>query len=120
MTGTPFVAYKVERGACIGDDAFGVFRLGRHRRHVHIEVTAVHIDGDNRRFAGVELELVIQPVHQARSIDDLDLTHHRQQSVRGILRCVRLLTGERAVERLYLHALSEHAHDDRYATTRRN
>src|SRR6267378_553653 len=65
----------VQRGASVLDDSRGVLRLRRHRGHVHIQVAAMHVDGDHRRFGGLELELAVQTGDQAGTVYDLDWAH---------------------------------------------
>src|SRR5690242_15768211 len=65
----------LQRGPRVPDDARRVLRLRRHGRHLHVEMAAVHVDGDDGRLGGLELELAIKAGNEGRTIDDLDLAH---------------------------------------------
>jgi hypothetical protein len=57
------------------DHPLRVLGLGRHGRDLHVEVAAMHVDGDDRRLARLERELLVEPGEQARAVDDRDFAH---------------------------------------------
>src|SRR4051812_736514 len=65
----------IEHGLGVLDDARRVLRLRRHRRDVHVEMAAVHIDGDDGRLRGFELQLPVKAADERRAVDDRDLGH---------------------------------------------
>ena len=65
-------ARVIERLLGVRDDALRVLGLRRHRRHVHVEMAAVHVDGDDRGLGGLQLELAVQARDQAGAIYDVD------------------------------------------------
>ncbi len=50
---------NIQSLARIRDDPLGVFGLRGHGGHVHVEVAAVHVDGDDGSLGRLELELAI-------------------------------------------------------------
>src|SRR5947207_164012 len=51
----------IERRFCVLDDAHRILGLRRHGGYVHVEVAAMHVDGDDGGLGRFQLELPVQP-----------------------------------------------------------
>jgi hypothetical protein len=68
-----FCSTKIQNLLPARNEPLRVLGLGRHRRHVHVEVAAVHVDSNDRRFIFPDDKFFEQARKQTAAINDVDL-----------------------------------------------